>query len=329
MIKGKTILITGGTGSFGTTATRYFLAQGAGEIRIFSRDEDKQVRMRRDFDDARLRFHLGDVRDRASVNQAVDGAELVFHAAALKQIPICETHPDQAFLTNVIGSQNVIEAAIERRVASVVCLSTDKAVYPISSLGLTKALMERLVRARARQLEDGSTVLCCVRYGNVLYSRGSVVPLFVEQLLSGQQLTITNPGMTRFLILLEEAIALIEKALGHGRPGDIFILRSPAATVADIAEAVNDLFDGGGNSRVVGTRPGEKIHEVLATREELATAEDFGRGYRLQGIPGSSELVATDYTSENTERLDVVRVKALLQRVPEIRQRLAALGRAT
>lgn len=326
MVSGRKILITGGTGSFGRTAARRFLDLDAAEVRILSRDEAKQEVMRRTFADPRLTFLIGDIRDRRSVEEAASGTEIIFHAAALKQVPACEDNPEQAVMTNVLGSQNVIDAAVSQGVARVVCLSTDKSVQPINVMGMTKALMERLVRARARRLDGRSPILSCVRYGNVLYSRGSVVPLFVEQATSGAALTVTQPDMTRFLIRLDEAVRLVEQALTDGEPGDIFVLRSPAATVADIAEGVRRLFRSDAEIRAVGIRPGEKVHEVLVTREELASAESRADSFRLrtQAAPANDLLV--DYTSQNTARLDVDGVMSLLLQVPQVRDRLKQLG---
>lgn len=328
MVSGKSILITGGTGSFGRTAARRFLDLGAAEVRILSRDEAKQEVMRRTFADPRLTFLIGDIRDRRSVEEAASGIEILFHAAALKQVPACEDNPEQAIMTNVLGSQNVIDAAVSKGVGRVVCLSTDKAVQPVNAMGMTKALMERLVRARARRLDGTRTVLTCVRYGNVLYSRGSVVPLFIDQAAAGTALTVTQPDMTRFLIRLDEAVRLVEAALTDGEPGDIFVLRSPAATVADIAEGVRRLFRSEAEIRIIGIRPGEKVHEVLVTREELASAESRPDSFRLrtQATPADDSLA--DYTSQNTTRLDVDGVMSLLLQVPQVRDRLKQLGRS-
>ncbi|MBM3536002.1 MAG: NAD-dependent epimerase/dehydratase family protein [Alphaproteobacteria bacterium] len=279
MIAGRKFLITGGTGSFGRTAARRFLDLGAAEVRVLSRDEAKQDVMRRRFSDARLTFMIGDVRDRRNVEEAAAGVDAIFHAAVLKQVPSCEDNPEQAILTNVLGSQNVLDASVSQSVPRVVCLSTDKSVQPVNTMGMTKALMERLVRARARRMGAKGPIFCCVRYGNVLHSRGSVVPLFVEQATAGATLTLTDPRMTRFLIRLEDAVGLVEEALAVGESGDVFVLRSPAATVADIAEAVRRLFRPDAGTRIIGVRPGEKIHEVLVTREELASAEHRNSGF--------------------------------------------------
>ncbi len=326
MVSGRKILITGGTGSFGRAAARRFLDLDAAEVRILSRDEAKQEVMRRTFADPRLTFLIGDIRDRRSVEEAASGAEIVFQAAALKQVPACEDNPDQAIMTNVLGSQNVIDAAVSQGVARVVCLSTDKAVQPVNVMGMTKALMERLVRARARRLGGRKPILSCVRYGNVLYSRGSVVPLFVEQATAGTALTVTQPDMTRFLIRLDEAVRLVEQALTDGEPGDVFVLRSPAATVADIAEGVRRLFRSDAEIRTVGIRPGEKVHEVLVTREELASAESRADSFRLRTRAAPADDLPADYTSQNTARLDVDGVMSLLLQVPQVRDRLKQLG---
>lgn len=328
MVSGKSILITGGTGSFGRTAARRFLDLGAAEVRILSRDEAKQEVMRRTFADPRLTFLIGDIRDRRSVEEAASGIEILFHAAALKQVPACEDNPEQAIMTNVLGSQNVIDAAVSKGVGRVVCLSTDKAVQPVNAMGMTKALMERLVRARARRLDGTRTVLTCVRYGNVLYSRGSVVPLFIDQAAAGTALTVTQPDMTRFLIRLDEAVRLVEAALTDGEPGDIFVLRSPAATVADIAEGVRRLFRSEAEIRIIGIRPGEKVHEVLVTREELASAESRPDSFRLRTQAAPADDSLADYTSQNTTRLDVDGVMSLLLQVPQVRDRLKQLGRS-
>jgi UDP-N-acetylglucosamine 4,6-dehydratase len=322
----KALLITGGTGSFGQTAARHFLARGIAEVRIFSRDEAKQDAMRHAFPDTRVTYVLGDVRDRASIDRAMEGIHWVFHAAALKQVPSCEAFPEQAVMTNVLGSQNVIEAAVSAGIQRAVFLSTDKAVHPVNAMGMTKALMERLVQARARRLAEGGPILCCVRYGNVLYSRGSVVPLFVDQALSGRPLTVTRPEMTRFLISLESAVGLVEEALTRGEAGDVFVLKSPAGTAGDLASAVLRLFGVAAPIRDIGIRPGEKIHEILATAEELSAAEDFGHGYRLRALPHRVDAALSDYTSETTERLDVAGIARLLETVPEIRARLPAPG---
>jgi UDP-glucose 4-epimerase len=335
-LKHKTILITGGTGSFGGTMCRRLLATDAAEIRIFSRDELKQELMRIELNDERVRFYLGDVRIRESVDNAMKGVDYVFHAAALKQVPSCEFFPMQAVLTNVGGSHNVIESATAHAVKKVVCLSTDKAVYPINAMGMTKALMEKVAQAAARAANERDTVVCSVRYGNVMYSRGSVIPLFVEQLRSGQPLTVTNPAMTRFLLSLTDAINLVTYAFEHADQGDIFIRKAPACTVGDLAQALLNLFGATVGLRSIGMRHGEKLYETLATKEELANAQDMGDYFRVrmdvrtlnyskyvtEGDAHVAEL--DDYHSHNTQRLGVQEVAALLLTLPEIRQALKA-----
>lgn len=335
-----TVLITGGTGSFGRHMAARLLDQGYGRIRILSRDEAKQHQMRVDFADHRLDFHIGDVRDRSSVDHAMHGVDLVFHAAALKQVPSCEFFPEQAVLTNVLGSSNVIESAQAAGVRTVVCLSTDKAVMPINAMGMTKALMEKIAQAAARR--DGSpTVVCSVRYGNVMYSRGSVIPLFVDQIKAGKPLTLTDPNMTRFLLPLERAVDLVEHAFTHAESGDIFIRKAPASSMGDLAAAMVELFGSDVPIENIGVRHGEKLFETLATQEELRHAEDMGDYWRLRmdtrGLdysPFFSEgdqvdlASLDDYHSHNTERLDVAGTVALLREIPEVRAELAAMGRS-
>jgi UDP-glucose 4-epimerase len=326
-----TYLITGGTGSFGNAVVRHLLASTRSlEVRILSRDEAKQDAMRLALADDRVRFFLGDVRDRGSVDRAMRGVHYVFHAAALKQVPTCEFFPEQAVMTNVLGSQNVLDAAEAAQVTRVVCISTDKAVYPVNAMGMSKAIMEKLVQAKARAIGKGGTVVATVRYGNVLNSRGSVVPVFVDQIRRGRPLTITAPEMTRFLLTLSDAIHLIEFALRNASQGDTFIRKSAAATVIDMAEAVRELYGADLPIERIGVRHGEKIHETLCTFAETAAAEDMGeylrirldsrgdlpQAYLSEGDP--KKLGAVDYTSDRTERLDVEQVKALLRTVPEI-----------
>jgi len=326
----KTVLVTGGTGSFGSTMVRHLLAQKVSEVRILSRDETKQDDMRRSLGDARSRFYLGDVRDYSSVADAMHGVDLVFHAAALKQVPSCEFFPAQAVLTNVNGSANVIEAAAAAGVGSVVCLSTDKAVYPINTMGMTKALMEKTVQAFARNNPESKTTVSIVRYGNVLYSRGSVLPLFVEQIKAGKPLTITDAAMTRFLMSLAESVELVEFAFANAAPGDVFVRKAPACTVQDLALAVSGLFGVEPKFVTIGTRHGEKLYETLLSREEMAKAEDRGDYFR---VPLDSRSLdyglyfdtgdrlrpdVDDYTSHNTERLDVAAVTGVLLNLPEI-----------
>jgi UDP-glucose 4-epimerase len=331
-LSGKTVLVTGGAGSFGSVMVRRLLSQKVRQVRILSRDEAKHDDMRRSLSDARARFYVGDVRDYGSVLEAARGADLVFHAAALKQVPSCEFFPAQAVLTNVNGSANVIEAAAEAGVQTVVCLSTDKAVYPINAMGMTKALMEKTVQAFARNNPESQTTVAIVRYGNVLYSRGSVVPLFVEQVKAKRALTVTDPNMTRFLMSLPESIDLVEYAFAHAAPGDIFVRKAPAATVYDLAVAVAEVFGQKPELKTIGTRHGEKLYETLLSREEMLRAEDKGDYFRVpldarsldyglffeQGDRNQTEM--NDYTSHNAERLDIAGVVRLLNKLPEIVQ---------
>lgn len=335
MFKDKVLMITGGTGSFGNTVLKRFLSSEVREIRIFSRDEKKQEEMRIALNDSKLRFCIGDIRNYDSINQAMKGVHYVFHAAALKQVPSCEFYPYEAVKTNVIGAEHVMNAAIANGVERVVVLSTDKAVYPINALGLSKALMEKFMIAKARTQNEGETVLCATRYGNVMASRGSVIPLFVSQLKGNKPLTITDPKMTRFLMSLDESVDLVLHAFKHGEQGDIFVQKSPACTVADLARALQELFGRSSPVQVIGTRHGEKLYETLVSREEMARAEDKGRYFRVpadnrdlnyniycnDGEQRISDL--DDYTSHNTERLDVEQVKALLLTLDFIRKELS------
>lgn len=332
-----TVLVTGGTGSFGNIVAEQLLDRGCREIRILSRDEAKQDVMRnRLAGRGNLRFFLGDVRDRASVDRVMSGANLVFHAAALKQVPSCEFFPQEAVATNVLGSGNVIDSAVAHRVRNVVLLGTDKAVYPINAMGMTKALMEKVAQATARELalNGASTTVCSVRYGNVLYSRGSVVPLFLEQVRRGEPLTITEPSMTRFLLPLAHAVDLVEFAFAHGANGDVFIRKAPASTIADLAEAVQNIFGRHVGTKVIGIRHGEKVYETLATRQELRQSEDLGEYYRVrmddrdlnyalyfsEGDP--EEAALDDYHSHNTVRLSVPEVERVLLGLPEVQAAL-------
>ena len=332
-VKGATVAITGGTGSFGTTMAAHLLQRGVEAVHILSRDEAKQDAMRTRFSDSRLRFFLGDVRDRDSIDDALVGADFVFHAAALKQVPSCEFFPQQAVKTNVVGSHTVIEAAAAVGVRSVVCLSTDKAVYPVNAMGMSKALMEKTAQAFARSHPDSATTVSLTRYGNVMYSRGSVIPLFIKQLREGRSLTLTEPQMTRFLMSLEDSVDLVEYAFEHAEPGDLFVRKAPAATIEVLAHAVAELFGfDQPQVQVIGTRHGEKLHETLLSREEMVKAEDRGRYFRVpvdarslqyeiyveEGERATAALL--DYTSENTDRLDVEATKALLMTVPEVRE---------
>lgn len=339
LFEGKTVLITGGTGSFGNAFLQYLRPLGCREVRIFSRDELKQEHMRISLADPSLRFYIGDVRDRASVDAAMLGVDYVFHAAALKQVPSCEFFPMQAVQTNISGSHNVIESAIAHRVKRVVCLSTDKAVYPINAMGMTKALMEKVTQAAARANFSGDTVMSSVRYGNVMCSRGSVIPLFIKQIREGKPVTVTVPEMTRFLLALSEAIALVAFAFKHGRQGDLFVRKAPACTVADLTTALQNMFGATAPVKVIGMRHGEKLYETLATREELARAQDMGDYYRVpmddrdlnygkyftEGDTREPDI--DDYTSHNTERLDVAGVERLLRALPEVQAELMAAGR--
>lgn len=335
-LRGKTLLITGGTGSFGRAVLGSVLDKGLREIRVFSRDELKQEQMRLEINNPRVKFLIGDVRSRESVDSAMNGVDFVFHAAALKQVPSCDFFPMQAVYTNVIGSHNVIESAIAHAVQRVVCLSTDKAVYPINAMGMTKALMEKVIQASTRAARAGGTIVLNVRYGNVMYSRGSVIPLFVNQIEAGGPITITEPGMTRFLLPLPQAIDLVLFAFTQGEAGDIFIRKSPACTVADLVTALQSVFRSKVPTKVIGMRHGEKIYETLATREELRRAEDMGDYYRVRMddrdlnygkyfTEGDTREAATeDYTSHNTRRLNSAEVKQLLHGLPEIRAALAS-----
>jgi UDP-glucose 4-epimerase len=328
-LAGSTILVTGGTGSFGATMVRRLLGIDVAEVRILSRDEAKQDRLRRQLGDRRVRFYIGDVRDRDSVAEAVRNCDHIFHAAAMKQVPTCEFFPAQAVRTNVTGSANVIDAAAASGVRSVVCLSTDKAVYPINAMGMTKALMEKTAQAFARNNPDSPTRVCVVRYGNVMGSRGSVIPLFMEQARNGLPLTVTDPSMTRFLMSLEESIALVEHAFEAAQPGDILVRKSPACTVNDLALAVMSVLDVEPKIDIIGSRHGEKLFETLLSREEMARAEDRGDFYRVpldaRSLDYSSYFDAgdartadlADYTSHNTERLDADAVAELLRTLPE------------
>jgi len=328
------ILVTGGTGSFGKTVIKQFIDTDVSEIRVFSRDEAKQDYMRSEFDDERIKYYIGDVRDYDSVYAAVRGIDYIFHAAALKQVPSCEFFPIQAVLTNVHGSDNLIRAAVEHDVKRVVCLSTDKAVYPVNAMGMTKAMMEKVAQSYARQYTDEQTVISCVRYGNVMYSRGSVIPRFIEQIKSNKPITITEGSMTRFLLALPESVELVQYAFEHARQGDIFIKKAPACTVDDLAQALKNLFNTDIETRSIGIRHGEKLYETLASKEELVTAEDMGSFYRIRmdardlnyekyfSEGNEQEINYEDYHSHNTRQLNVKEVEELLLTLPEIRAEL-------
>jgi len=328
MFKGKILLITGGTGSFGNAVLKRFLASDIAEIRIFSRDEKKQDDMRKRYANAKLKFYIGDVRDYQSVLNATRGVDYLFHAAALKQVPSCEFHPMEAVKTNVIGTENVLEAAIQNEVKRVVCLSTDKAVYPINAMGISKAMMEKVMVAKSRNVDEAKTVICGTRYGNVMASRGSVIPLLIEQIRLNKPLTLTDPSMTRFMMTLSDAVDLVLYAFEHGSGGDIFVQKAPAATVKTLSEALLEIF---GKKeypiQIIGTRHGEKLYETLLSREEMACASDMGDYYRIppdsrdlnyskfieNGEPQISQ--SSDYNSHNTEQLDILGMKNLLIRL--------------
>ncbi len=333
--KNKIALVTGGTGSFGREVIAPLLKRGVREIRIFSRDELKQEMMRIEYAEPRLKFFIGDVRSRESVDQAMNGVDFVFHAAALKQVPSCDFFPMQAVLTNIIGSNNVIESAIAHGVGRVICLSTDKAVYPVNAMGMTKGMMEKLAQAAARG-HAGKTIVASVRYGNVMHSRGSVIPLFIDQIRAGKPITITEASMTRFLLALPEAIELVIHAFQHAEQGDVFIKKAPASTIEDLAIALKRLFQSRVPVKIIGMRHGEKIFETLATREEMRNAEDQGDYLRLR-MDGRDlnyakyftegdrkEVAMDDYTSHNTQRLSVAEVEKLLRSLPEVRAALTA-----
>lgn len=336
MFDKKILLITGGTGSFGNAVLTRFLGTDIAEIRIFSRDEKKQDDMRKKFNNPKLKFYIGDVRDYGSVMNAMRGVDYVFHAAALKQVPSCEFHPMEAVKTNIIGTESVLEAAIVSKVARVVCLSTDKAVYPINAMGISKAMMEKVMVAKSRNLEGTETVVCGTRYGNVMASRGSVIPLFVEQLQAGKALTITDPAMTRFMMTLEDAVDLVLYAFQNGKNGDIFVQKAPAATIEVLASALLGLLQKNTHSiDVIGTRHGEKLFETLLSREEMAAAEDRGDYYRIPPDlrdlnygkyveQGESRISnSEDYNSHNTERLDEAGMTQLLLKLDFIQDLLA------
>ena len=325
MFSGKTLLITGGTGSFGNAVLKRFIDSKIAEIRIFSRDEKKQDDMRKRYANTKLKFYIGDVRDYQSVLNATRGVDYIFHAAALKQVPSCEFHPMEAVKTNVIGTENVLEAAIQNAVKRVVCLSTDKAVYPINAMGISKAMMEKVMVAKSRNVDDAKTVICGTRYGNVMASRGSVIPLFIEQIRADRALSLTDPSMTRFMMTLADAVDLVLYAFEHGRNGDLFVQKAPAATVETLAKALTEMVGKPEYPiQVIGTRHGEKLFEALLSREEMACAEDKGDYYRIPPDlrdlnyskfveQGEEKISRTeDYNSHNTEQLDVAGMQRLL-----------------
>jgi UDP-N-acetylglucosamine 4,6-dehydratase len=334
MFKNKTLLITGGTGSFGNAVLKRFLDTDIGQIRIFSRDEKKQDDMRRLYKNDKIKFYLGDVRDLASIKNAMHGVDYIFHAAALKQVPSCEFFPLEAVKTNVFGTDNVLTAAIECGVKKVICLSTDKAAYPINAMGISKAMMEKVAIAKSKTVDPSKTLICCTRYGNVMASRGSVIPLFVEQIKNGQPLTVTNPNMTRFLMSLEEAVELVVFAFQNAYSGDIMVQKAPASTIGDLAQAVKELFKADSEIKFIGTRHGEKLYETLLTKEEYMAAIDLGNYYRVPAdqrdlnydkyfVEGSQQLSLNgEYTSHNTRRLNVEEIKEKLLSLDYIQKEL-------
>lgn len=334
MLKDKVLMITGGTGSFGNTVLNRFLNSDVREIIIFSRDEKKQEDMRVALRNPKVRFHIGDIRNFDSLSEAMRGVDFVFHAAALKQVPSCEFFPMEAVKTNIVGTENMLRAAIENRVGKVVLLSTDKAVYPINAMGISKAMAEKLLIARARTLSTDGTVLCATRYGNVMASRGSVIPLFISRIKAGEPIGITDPNMTRFMMSLEESVDLVLHAFGNGQQGDIFVQKAPACSVGDLATALKKLFRSDVPTQIIGTRHGEKLHETLVARDEMVKASDMGRYWRIpadnrslnyeayitEGQPQANYV--DDYTSGNTHRLSVDETIDLLMTLPYVRQEL-------
>ena len=327
-------MITGGTGSFGNTVLKRFLETEVKQIIIFSRDEKKQEDMRIAYRNSKIKFVIGDVRDYQSVSQAMRGVDFIFHAAALKQVPSCEFYPMEAVRTNVIGTENVVNAAITNNVRRVVLLSTDKAVYPINAMGISKAMAEKVIFAKSRDIPEGGTVMCATRYGNVMASRGSIIPLFIEKIKAGEPLTVTDPNMTRFLMSLEDSVDLVMHAFKYGQQGDIFVQKAPASTIGELAAALTQLFAGNGDIKIIGTRHGEKLYESLLSREEMAKAKDLGRYYRipaddrdlnydkyiLEGKLDANHV--DDYTSHNTERLSVEQIMRLLMTLDYVREEL-------
>ena len=336
--KNKILVITGGSGSFGQTMLRHFLKTDIAEIRLFSRDEEKHDRMRHTYDDPRIKYYIGDIRDVASVENVTHGADLCFHAAALKEVPSCEFWPIEAVRTNIIGSDNIINACVKNNVSRLVVLSTDKAVYPINAMGETKALMEKLMIAKSRNIDSSKTIVCGTRYGNVMASRGSVIPLFVKQCKENKPITVTDPNMTRFLMSLDESVDLVLFAFQHANNGDLFVQKAPASTIMDLALAIQKLFNAKNEIHVIGSRHGEKLHETLVGREEMAKAEDMGKFYRIPSdnrdlnydnfLSNGHQAIncAADYTSENTTRLTVDQVIDKLKTLDYIQQELQSRG---
>ncbi|HCJ56214.1 MAG TPA: UDP-glucose 4-epimerase [Clostridiaceae bacterium] len=339
MFRNKKILITGGTGSFGNAVMKRFLHTDVNEIRIFSRDEKKQDDMRKLYKNDKLKFYIGDVRDLASVKSAMHGVDYIFHAAALKQVPSCEFFPLEAVKTNIIGTDNVLTAAIEFEVKKVICLSTDKAAYPINAMGISKAMMEKVFVAKSKLVDPDKTTICGTRYGNVMASRGSVIPLFIEQIKSGQPLTITDPTMTRFLMSLEEAVELVIFAFRSAEAGDIMVQKSPASTIGDLAQAIKEIFNADNEIKIIGTRHGEKLYETLLTREEHVVAQDLGEYYRVPAdkrdlnydkyfVDGNQELShEAEYNSHNTMRLDIQQIKDKLLALDYVQNELKSWGK--
>ncbi|MEQ2976842.1 polysaccharide biosynthesis protein [Butyricimonas faecihominis] len=339
LFEGNVLLITGGTGSFGNAVLRRFLDSDVKEIRIFSRDEKKQDDMRHHLQNSKVKFYIGDVRDKRSVDGVMNGVDYVFHAAALKQVPSCEFFPAQAVRTNVLGTENVLDSAIEHGVKNVVVLSTDKAAYPINAMGISKAMMEKVAIAKGRQLgENGATTICCTRYGNVMASRGSVIPLWVEQMKTNSPITITDPNMTRFMMTLDDAVDLVIYAFQHGHNGDLFVQKAPAATLDVLAQALKELYRSCVEVKIIGTRHGEKLYETLVTREEMSKAIDMGEYYRVPCdtrdlnydkyfVEGNEDMARVDdYHSHNTRRLDVEGMKQLLLKLQFIREDLGLVS---
>ncbi|MDF1827000.1 MAG: polysaccharide biosynthesis protein [Legionellaceae bacterium] len=336
MFENKTLLITGGTGSFGHAVLKRFLNSSIQEIRIFSRDEKKQDDMRRTFNHKKIKYYIGDVRDYSSTSDAMRGVDYVFHAAALKQVPSCEFYPMEAVRTNVLGTENVLNAGINHGVKRMIVLSTDKAVYPINAMGMSKAMAEKVMLAKSRQMTDSKTSIFATRYGNVMASRGSVIPLFIEQIQNKQPLTITDPTMTRFLMSLEDSVELVLHAFNHGTEGDIFVQKAPAATIGDVAQALLEIFRSDSEIRTIGTRHGEKCYESLVSREEMAMAEDMGAYYRIMTdnrdlnydkyVVEGEEKVShlEDYTSHNTQQLNIDEIKTLLLKLDYVQEKLDA-----
>ncbi len=337
MLKNKILLITGGTGSFGKAVLQKYLKSDIGEIRIFSRDEEKQDVLRHEIQDNKVKYYIGDIRDYESINDALFGVDYIFHAAALKQVPSCEFYPMEAVKTNINGVDNLINSAFANKVKKVVVLSTDKAVYPINAMGISKAMMEKVMVAKSRTVDENRTLLCGTRYGNVMCSRGSVIPLFIRQIKNNEPITITDPNMTRFLMSIDDAVDLVLYAFTHARQGDIFVQKAPASTIGDLALALKELFNAKNEIKVIGTRHGEKLYETLLTREEIANAEDLENHYRIQAdvrdlnynkyfVEGEVTISDyQDYNSHNTSRLNVEQIKELLLKIEYVRSELSMI----